>query len=101
MNSLSNVVMNMTASEVAEEKIGEVGEELQLLINAREMLQKQHEVLEHRLRGILAQRAEATGNAQSTPERVRVPLAQALHNEVTVLMDLSSKVQSTINRIEL
>lgn len=57
--------------------------------------------LEEKLgRSILAQRKEANGNSESSPEPVRVPLAQSLYDHGATLERIREHLSSMLSRIE-
>lgn len=82
-------------------KVGEVEQELNGLHVEREVIAKLIDDLATRLRGVLAERAPEAGSIANAPEPVRVPLAQALREEVRGLAGLSIQLRSIIDRIEL
>jgi hypothetical protein len=79
----------------------EVSCEMERLTTQCETLDKQFSELETKLMTVLAQRGEGNVSDQKNPEPVRVPLAQAIHDRVAHLSQLSDRLQSIINRIEV
>lgn len=64
-------------------------------------IDKMVDELEEKLgRSILAQRKEATGNSESSPEPVRVPLAQSLYDHGATLERIRERLISMLSRIE-
>lgn len=90
--------MPSTATDV---KIGEVEQELSALVEERKILDERLQLLEKRIGSVLAQRPESGQNTTSTPEPVRVPLAQSIHEQVFNLAQMNAQLTSILNRIEL
>lgn len=89
-------------SNAVPERQPEVSNEMGKLTTQCEVLSKQLDELETRLVKVLALRSEnASANPTGSPEPVRVPLAQAIHDHVRLLSGLSEQLKSIINRVEL
>ena len=86
---------------VATARQPEVSCEMERLVSQCETIDKQFSDLEMKLVTVLAQRSEPATDGAKVPEPVRVPLAQAIHDRVAHPSQLSDRLQSIINRIEV
>lgn len=84
-----------------EAKISEVELELTNLAQERQILDERLQELEKRLEPVLAQRPGQEGSTSGTPEPIRVPLAQRIHDQAMNLSAMNAQLAHLLNRIEL
>lgn len=82
-------------------RISEVGSEFEQLAIQHKMLDENLEALERRIEPVLAQRKAGNTDSSASPEPVRVPLAQRVHDHVGHMSRINERLRSIIDRVEL
>lgn len=90
-----------SASTGAAQRDPQVAAEMDRLASTCEKLEAHLNSLEARLTQVLTPKPQTAETNQAVPEPVRVPLAQAIHDRVKHLSQLSEQLQSLIGRIEV
>lgn len=88
-------------AQLAPARTPEVSNEMEQLASQCEVLDKGIAELELRLMTVIAQRSEDAVASNKTPEPVRVPLAQSLHDRALHLTLINDRVRSIMNRLEV